>query len=66
MIVFVGVAIPVLVIAFAVIRKRSAAAEVPEPGDTQAEYEDEFEESEKLQEQWRSEHHSEIEDDRFY
>jgi hypothetical protein len=65
-IVFVAVAIPVLVIAFAVIRRRTAGAEVPEPGDTQQEYEDEFAESEKLQEQWRKEHHGEIDEDKFY
>jgi hypothetical protein len=65
-IVFVAVAIPVLVIAFAVIRKRTATGEVPEPGDTEQEYEDEFKQSEKLQEQWRKEHQGEIDEDKFY
>lgn len=67
-IVFVAVAIPALVIAFVAIRRRTTAEETPAAADaaTQEEYEDEFEQAEKYQEKWRTEHHEEVEDDRFY
>jgi flagellar biosynthesis/type III secretory pathway M-ring protein FliF/YscJ len=51
------VAVPILVIAFSRMRKKDAAGEHP-ADETQADRErteDEFEESERYQEQWRAE-----------
>ncbi|HEY7398775.1 MAG TPA: hypothetical protein VH538_10760 [Gaiellaceae bacterium] len=58
-VVFVVVAIPALVIAFAVTRGRTKAAEHPagEDAAARAEVEAEFEEAERYQAQWRDEHH---------
>jgi len=51
------VAVPILVVAFSRMRKKDDAGEHP-AGETQADRdrtEDEFEESERYQEQWRAE-----------
>jgi hypothetical protein len=71
-IIFVAVAIPVLLIAFAVVARRRTAGERPEAADPaaaaaeQAEYEREFADAEAYQEKWREEQHREHPDDRLY
>jgi hypothetical protein len=57
-IIFALVAIPLLIVAVAVAKKRTAAGE-PAPGDTagQAEIEREFDEAERYQEAWREQQH---------
>jgi hypothetical protein len=57
-IIFALVAIPLLIIAVAAVKKRSAA-EQPVPGDAaaQAEVEREFDEAERYQEEWREQQH---------
>ena len=57
--IFVGVAIPLLVIGFLAIRRSAAKAEHPS-GETDADRarnEREFEESERYQAEWREEQH---------
>jgi hypothetical protein len=58
-IIFAVIAIPVLVIAFVTMRKRTAAGEHPVPEDaaSRAEVEREFDEAERYQEEWREEQH---------
>jgi cytidylate kinase len=58
-IIFAVVAIPVLLIAFVTVRKRTVAGEHPEPEDaaSRAEVEREFDEAERYQEKWREEQH---------
>ena len=53
------IAIPLLVIAVATVRKRSAAAEHPtdESAADRAEVEREFDEAERYQTEWREEQH---------
>jgi flagellar biosynthesis/type III secretory pathway M-ring protein FliF/YscJ len=69
--VFVAVAIPLLLIAFAAVRRRSAGGDeltpeaAPVDAATQAEYEEEFEQADAYQEQWRAEHKEDA-DERFY
>ena len=56
------VAIPLLVVAFAASRRKEKAGEHP-AGETDAErqvIEQEYEESERYQEQWREEHKHEV------
>jgi hypothetical protein len=71
-IIFVAVAIPVLIIAFAAVSRRKAAGEQPTPEGqadaqaTQEEYEQEFADAEAYQEQWREEQHRQHPDDRLY
>ena len=71
-IIFVAVAIPVLLIAFAAIARRKSAGERPEASDPaaaaaeQAEYEQEFADAEAYQEQWREEQHKLHPDDKLY
>jgi hypothetical protein len=71
-IIFVAVAIPVLVIAFVAVRRRTAAGEEPTPeggatvAETQQEYEDEVAQAEAYQEQWREEQREQHPDDRLY
>ncbi len=71
-IIFVAVAIPVLLIAFAAIARRKSAGERPEAADPaaaaaeQAEYEQEFADAEAYQEQWREEQHKLHPDDKLY
>jgi hypothetical protein len=71
-IIFVAVAIPVLLIAFAAVVRRRTAGERPEAVDPaaaaaeQAEYEREFADAEAYQQQWREEQHREHPDDRLY
>ena len=71
-IIFVAVAIPILLVAFAAVAKRRAAGERPEAADPaaaaaeQEEYEREFADAEAYQEKWREEQHREHPDDRLY
>jgi F0F1-type ATP synthase membrane subunit b/b' len=71
-IIFVAVAVPLLLIAFLGIRRRSAAGERPAARDEaaaaalQEEYEDEFEQAEEYQAEWREEQHRQHPDDRLY
>jgi len=71
-IIFVAVAIPILLIAFAAVARRKTAGERPEATDPaaaaaeQAEYEKEFADAEAYQEKWREEQHREHPDDRLY
>ena len=58
-IILAAVAVPVLIAAFAVSRRKTAAGEHP-PGETAAEHErieHEFEDAEAYQEKWREEEH---------
>jgi hypothetical protein len=58
-VIFAAVAVPVLIIAFVISRRRAEAGEHP-AGETdadRAEMEREFEESERYQEAWRAEQH---------
>ena len=57
-IIFVAVAVPLLVIGFVAVRRRSSAAEraVPETDAERRRTEQEFEEAERYQAQWREEH----------
>ncbi len=58
------VAVPILVIAFSKMRKKDEAGEHP-AGETDADQErieQEFEESERYQEEWRKEHRKEQDD----
>ena len=71
-IILAAVAVPLLLIAFAAVRRRSAAGDDPGSGDavadpeTQEEYEREFEQAETYQAEWREEQHREHPDDRLY
>jgi hypothetical protein len=71
-IIFVAVAVPLLLIAFAAIVRRRTAGERPEATDPaataaeQEEYEKEFADAEAYQEQWREEQHREHPDDKLY
>jgi hypothetical protein len=71
-IIFVAVAVPLLLVAFAVVARRRTAGERPESRDPalaaaeQAEYEQEFADAEAYQEQRREEQHREHPDDRLY
>ncbi len=71
-IIFVAVAVPLLLIAFAAVARRRTAGERPEAVDPaaasaeQAEYEQEFADAEAYQEKWREEQHREHPDDRLY
>jgi len=68
-IIFAAVAVPLLVVGFLAMRRRSAVAAVEEgPVDaaTQEEYEREFADAEAYQELWREEQHKLHPDDRLY
>jgi hypothetical protein len=59
-------AILVLVIGFGLMRTRKQAEHpAAETAEDQAEIEREFEASERYQEQWRKDHHKELEDERI-
>ncbi len=61
-IVFVAVAVPLLVVGFVAVRRRSSAGE-RQATETDAERrrtEDEFEEAERYQAQWREEHRHDL------
>ena len=61
-IVFVAVAVPLLVVGFVAVRRRSSAGERPAT-ETDAERrrtEEEFEEAERYQAQWREEHRHDL------
>jgi hypothetical protein len=65
--IFAAIAVPLLVIAFLAMRRSRAAGEHP-VGETAADRrrtEDEFAEAERYQEEWREEHHSEVQDERL-
>jgi hypothetical protein len=68
-IIFVAVAVPLLLIAFAAVARKRTAGERPEANDptaAAAEHEQEFADAEAYQEKWREEQHREHPDDRLY
>jgi hypothetical protein len=71
-IIFAAVLVPLLLVAFVAVRRRTASGERPTPEEeaaaaaTQAEYEDEFEQAEAYQAEWRAEEHRQHPDDRLY
>ena len=56
-IIFAVVAIPLLIVAVAAVKKRSAAEQPVADEASQAEVEREFDEAEQYQEQWREQQH---------
>ena len=62
--IFVGVAIPVLVIAFLAVRKSRAEGEATV--ESEAQLEDEFADAERYQEQWREEQRKHPHDESLY
>ena len=68
-IIFAAVAVPLLVVGFLAMRRRSGERAVengPVDAATQEEYEREFADAEAYQEQWREEEHRRHPDDRLY
>jgi len=55
-IIFVAVAVPLLIAAFVIARRRSSPGDVTETDAERRRTEQEFEAAERYQEQWREEH----------
>jgi hypothetical protein len=66
-IIFAVVAIPLLVIGFLVVRRRSSEGEHPstETGADRARTQHEFDEAEQYQEEWREQNHDHLREERL-